>query len=227
MFEARLHQSSFLLKILEAIKELLNEATFQCTQNGIQLQAMDTSHVSLISLFLSQGGFDNYKCDRNISLGINLSSMLKIMKCAGSDDILTIKNHEEPDSITFIFESQSYDKVSNYQLRLMNLEHEHLDIPETDYACVMKMPSSEFARIFKMLLQFGETVEISCSKEGVKFSTSGDLGSANIKLAPNNTTDSDKAVFIEIQEPVVATFAIRYLTLFAKATPLALRVRHI
>lgn len=73
MLEARLHQSSFLLKVLEAIKELLNEATFQCTHDGIQLQAMDSSHVSLISLFLSQGGFDNYKCDQNISLGINLS----------------------------------------------------------------------------------------------------------------------------------------------------------
>ncbi|XP_014276464.1 proliferating cell nuclear antigen isoform X2 [Halyomorpha halys] len=223
MFEARLHQSSFLLKILEAIKELLNEATFECTNNGIQLQAMDNSHVSLISLFLSQGGFDKYKCDRNISLGINLTSMLKIMKCAGNDDIVTIQTKGDLDSITFTFESQNYDKVSNYQLRLMNLDHEHLDIPETDYACVMKMPSAEFAHIFKTLLQFGETVEISCSKDGVKFSTSGDLGKANIKLAPNNITDSDKAIFIEIQEPVSATFAIRYLTSFAKATPLALR----
>lgn len=56
-------------------------------------------------------------------------SMLKIMKCARTNDVLTIKTQRELDSIIFIFESQNYDEVSNYQLRLMNLEHEHLDIP--------------------------------------------------------------------------------------------------
>lgn len=39
------------------------------------------------------------------------------------------------------------------------------------------MPSAEFAKICKDLSQFGESVVISCTKEGVKFSTSGDIGS--------------------------------------------------
>lgn len=73
MFEARLVQSSVLKKVLEAIKELLNEATFDCTENGMQLQAMDNSHVSLVSLNLRNDGFDKYRCDRNLSMGINLA----------------------------------------------------------------------------------------------------------------------------------------------------------
>lgn len=72
MFEARLVQSSILKKVLEAIKELLNEATFDCSESGIQLQAMDNSHVSLVSLNLRSDGFDKYRCDRNLSMGINL-----------------------------------------------------------------------------------------------------------------------------------------------------------
>lgn len=73
MFEARLVQSSILKKVLEAIKELLNEATFDCSDSGIQLQAMDNSHVSLVSLNLRSDGFDKYRCDRNLSMGINLA----------------------------------------------------------------------------------------------------------------------------------------------------------
>lgn len=77
MFEARLVQSSILKKVLEAIKELLDEATFDCSDSGIQLQAMDNSHVSLVSLNLRSDGFDKYRCDRNLSMGMNLSRYVK------------------------------------------------------------------------------------------------------------------------------------------------------
>jgi hypothetical protein len=40
-------------------------------------------------------------------------------------------------------------------MKLMNLDQEHLGIPETDYAAVIKLPSSEFQRIIKDLSQVG------------------------------------------------------------------------
>jgi proliferating cell nuclear antigen len=72
MFEARLAQSSILKRVIEAIKDLITEASFDCSDSGIQLQAMDNSHVSLVSLNLRSDGFDKYRCDRNLSMGINL-----------------------------------------------------------------------------------------------------------------------------------------------------------
>lgn len=72
MFEARLLQGSLLKKVMEALKELLNEAAWDCSDAGIQLQAMDNSHVSLVSLNLRAEGFDKYRCDRNLSMGMNL-----------------------------------------------------------------------------------------------------------------------------------------------------------
>lgn len=36
------------------------------------LQAMDSSHVSLVALLLRKEGFTSYRADRNISLGLNL-----------------------------------------------------------------------------------------------------------------------------------------------------------
>lgn len=73
MFEARLAQSAILKKVLEAVKELLTEASFDCTDSGIQLQAMDNSHVSLVSLILRSDGFEKYRCDRNLTMGMNLT----------------------------------------------------------------------------------------------------------------------------------------------------------
>ena len=80
VFEARMIQGNILKKILEALKELLNEATWDCSDSGIQLQAMDNSHVSLVSVLLRHDGFDKFRCDRQLSMGMNLDSMSKILK---------------------------------------------------------------------------------------------------------------------------------------------------
>ena len=75
------------------------------------------------------------------------------------------------------------------------------------------------------LSQFGESVVISCTKEGVKFSAAGDIGTGNIKLAQTANVDKEEeAVTIEMQEPVTLTFACRYLNMFTKATCLAPQV---
>ena len=49
----------------------------------------------------------------------------------------------------------------------------------------------------------------------------GDLGTGNIILKHNTSVDKeDDAVVIDMQEPVELNFALRYLNLFTKATPL-------
>lgn len=225
MFEARLIQGSLLRKVLEAIKDLLTEAAWDCNGTGISLQAMDSSHVSLVSLSLKADGFDTYRCDRNITMGINLSSMSKILKCAGNDDAVTVKASDNADTITFMFESPNGDKVSDYEMKLMDLDTEHLGIPETNYSCVVKMPSAEFQRICRDLSQIGGSVAICCTKEGVRFSATGDLGTGNIKLAQSSNIDKEEeAVIIDMQEAVSLNFALRYLNFFTKATPLSPQV---
>ena len=68
-----------------------------------------------------------------------------------------------------MFESPNQEKVSDYEMKLMNLDQEHLGILETDYTCIIKMPSGEFQRIVRDLSQLGESVVISCTKVmGVK-----------------------------------------------------------
>lgn len=51
------------------------------------------------------------------------------MKCAGNDDVLTMKAQDNADTVMFMFESQNQEKVSDYEMKLMNLDQEHLGIP--------------------------------------------------------------------------------------------------
>ena len=41
---------------------------------------MDNSHVSLVSVNLRADGFDKFRCDRTLSMGMNLTSMSKILR---------------------------------------------------------------------------------------------------------------------------------------------------
>lgn len=105
MLEALLRQGNLLKKLIDSIKELVTDANWDCNDSGIALQAMDTSHVALVALLLRAEGFDPYRCDRNMSLGINLVSMSKILKCAGSDDAITLTAGDGGDVLTFTFTS--------------------------------------------------------------------------------------------------------------------------
>ncbi|KAF9598554.1 hypothetical protein IFM89_028086 [Coptis chinensis] len=222
MLELRLLQGSLLKKVLESIKDLVTEANFDCSATGFSLQAMDSSHVALVALLLRSEGFEHFRCDRNISMGMKLVNMAMMLKCAGNDDIITIKADDGGDTVTFMFESPNQDKIADFEMKLMNIDSEHLGIPEAEYQAIVRMPSSEFARICKDLSTIGDTVIISVTKEGVKFSTKGDIGTANIVCRQNATVDKpEDAIIIEMKEPVSLTFALRYMNSFTKATPLA------
>jgi proliferating cell nuclear antigen len=118
---------------------------------------MDNSHVALVSMMLRSESFSPFRCDRNIALGINLNSLTKVLRAAQSDDILTLKAEDAPDVVNLVFESSERDRISEYDIKLMDIDQEHLGIPETEYAASITMPSSEFMRICRDLMAISES----------------------------------------------------------------------
>ncbi|GJN33588.1 hypothetical protein PR202_gb22207 [Eleusine coracana subsp. coracana] len=164
MLELRLVQGSLLKKVLEAIRELVTDANFDCSGTGFSLQAMDSSHVALM------------------------------LRCAGNDDIITIKADDGSDTVTFMFESPKQDKIADFEMKLMDIDSEHLGIPDSEYQAIVRMPSSEFMRI-----------------------------SARTSVVAS-ATQPEEATIIEMQEPVSLTFALRYMNSFTKASSLSEQV---
>ncbi|BGP55080.1 hypothetical protein JCM8202_004339 [Rhodotorula sphaerocarpa] len=186
MLEAKLEQAELLKKVLDAVKELVTDANFDCSDEGIKLQAMDNSHVALVSLNLAKSGFTEYRCDRDMSLGMSLTSLQKIVKCAGNNDMVTLRADESLDVLALLFEAKKQDRVGEYEMKLMDIDAEHLGIPDTVYDAEIDLSSAEFARIIRDLKELGESVKIEVSKEGVRFSADGDIGSASVTLKPSD-----------------------------------------
>ena len=157
MLEARLAQASLFKKVVDAVKDLVQDCNFDCNDSGIALQAMDNSHVALVSMMLVTGAFEGFRCDRNISLGINLGSLTKVLRAAGPEDILTIKAEDAPNVVNLTFETTNQDRISEYDIKLMDIDQEHLGIPDTEYSASIKMPAAEFQRIVRDLSALSES----------------------------------------------------------------------
>lgn len=70
------------------------------------------------------------------------------------------------------------------------------------------------------------TVAIECTKEGVKFSSQGDIGNGSVTLRSHNDVEKpDDSVEIHLTEPVALTFSLKYLSNFCKATGLSKQVK--
>ena len=80
-------------------------------------------------------------------------------------------------------------------------------LQETDYSCVIKMPSAEFQRICRDLSQIGESVVICCTKEGVKFSASGDLGTGIIgSVVIDDICYQQRSAYCLCQQPICCVY---------------------
>merc|ERR1712184_139130 len=166
VLQAHLQPAVLLKKLVDAIKELCKDVNFDCSEKGLQVQAMDSSHVALVSLLLRESAFSEFKCDRATSLGMNVDSLGKILKMCGPADSLKLRWQNDADSVSFQCETGDEDRISEFDLKLMQIESEHMEVPEQHYKVTAKMPSAEFQKICRDLKEFGETMQLSASKEG-------------------------------------------------------------
>merc|ERR1712026_212672 len=218
---AHLQHAAVLRKVVDAMKDLCKDVNFDCSEKGLQVQSMGSSHVALVSLLLRESAFADFKCDRPTSLGMNVDSLAKILKMCGPTDSLKVRWQSGADTVGFQCESGSDDRIADFDLKLMQIESEHMEIPEQHHKVSAKLPSVEFQRVCRDLKEFGETMQVKASKEGITFSVQGDVGAGNVMLKPREAEKPEEKVTLKVHEPVTATFALRYLVNFAKAAPLS------
>merc|ERR1711974_285680 len=105
----------------------------------------------------------------------------------------------DADTVSFQCEGGE-DRIADFDLKLMQIESEHMEIPEQQYKVVAKLPSAEFQKICRDLKEFSETMQVSASKEGLRFSVQGDVGIGNVMLKPRESEKEEK-VSLTVHEP--------------------------
>jgi proliferating cell nuclear antigen len=179
---AKFAEGGVLKKIIEAVKDLIHDAVWNFSRDGLVMNALDPSLASSISLNLMPEHFEKYHCAKNVALGMPLRSLAKILKCAANEDTLTIRFDESnADTVNVAFENSKKNYDANFDLNLLNINAESIEMPEMDFDNVITMPSSNFSDICRDLIILDDKLTISCDPAGfVIFSVKGDIQTARL-----------------------------------------------
>lgn len=222
MLEGKFDEAHLLKKIVDSIKDCVKLCNFNCTEHGITVQAVDDLRVLLVSLLVGSLAFSDYRCDRDITLGIDLELFSKIIKCGNNEDYLTVLAEDSPDSVVAIFEDKKRERVSEYSLKLMDIDSEFLRIDDMQYDSVINMPSAQFAKIVRDLKNLSESLSITVTKDQVKFAAEGETGRGSVMVKPFTDMDNpEELVSVTLENAVDLTFGLKYLNDIIRATALS------
>ena len=116
MFFAHLNEGIIIKKLIEAIKDVIQDINLNISVNGILLKMMDASNSLLVELDLKAVAFDQYKCncrEEDFKLGLSVNHFFKILKCLENEDFLTL-SCEDRSKLKIIFGNNSKKKINNF-----------------------------------------------------------------------------------------------------------------
>ena len=210
-FRATFRDGALLLKTIGVIHELVDECSLQLDADGIRIHAIDSSHVSLVTASWRASEFDLYEWTGPIRIGMKLGNFLKILKCCGKTETVTLTLQDSSDDVLIVaFENET--RASQFTLKLLDIEEDEWAIPSFQYDATIVMDSGEFLTVCKDLGTVADTTTCAISPDGLVMSADGDMGSAVIAFKNLQTTD---------RASMTVSFALRYLNTFAKGSVLA------
>ncbi|EAX99202.1 proliferating cell nuclear antigen, putative [Trichomonas vaginalis G3] len=225
MVEIVFEQASFFKKIIDSLKGLVEDISFKCTSDGMDLQAMDISHVSLISISLPADIFNTYNCSEEMNLAFNVDVLNKVLKSASTDDYLKISTEKPNEDITIQLSTQSEDKNTRFNLKPVDINGDAVSIPEHIYKAKLSLSSNAFNQLIRSLSEVNDSVAVRCTEGSISFSVSDILLNATTTFNAGVTNEkAEEEIEVDVTEGCKVAYALRYLKAISAASALSTRV---
>jgi len=212
------------VSMFQHIKQFTEFANILFEESRMYLQCMDSAHIMIFEIILPNTWFDVYQLKENTIIGLNTGILAKVLSTREKNQSIQINTRIE-DMLCFDFacsesnvSHQVFDK--HFEIPLLDIEAEQLEIPEIDHQAEFVLPSITFANLIHQLKQFGDTLEFFCSEEKISMSSrSLELGKMSVQLS----IDDLQEFAIEEDEQLILSFSLKYMhdiCLYQKLTKL-------
>jgi proliferating cell nuclear antigen len=220
ILEIKTVQASAFRILVEALKEILTDANFECDETGIKMIAMDSSRTVLVHLKLHADKFESYVCKEKKVLGISMINLFRVIKTMNNNDTLTLFLEKEKDSVLGIkIENSEKNTTSTFHLNLMDLHVDNIQIPSVEFESVITMPSTDFQKIIRDMHNYADLIDIKSVEEHLIFSCKGDF-CCQETIIGETQTGMNFAKNKKPDEIIQGEFALKHLVLFGKCTNL-------
>jgi len=209
---------SHVIKILcDVLKETLNDVNFLFDEHGLRVMAMDGSHVALVHLRLYAPNFESYHCSEKLQVGLNMNNLFKLIKTVTNMDIITFfisSNNRHEFGVKI--ENADKNTQTTFHLKMLDIDEVEIRIPDIQLESVITMPSNDFQRMCRDMLNISDTFMMTSSTNMLKLSCNGDFASQETIIGEAN----HGLTFTKCDE-VSGRFSLKYVNLFTKSTNLS------
>jgi proliferating cell nuclear antigen len=181
MFKGQLKDSTVWKKIFESINAIVTETAITIKDEGITLMAMDTVHVTMISLTLMKSDFEVFELPQDdlYVLGINTTDLLKMLKRADNSDIITFECDPLERKIVLKMSRLDSKKTKKFSLSTIDLEATRLPLQQ-----LMEIPMTSVIDINTKFIHealndaeiYTDAIRIITSEDSVTFKSEGSIG---------------------------------------------------
>ena len=190
-------QTSAIRILVESLKEILTDCNIVFDESGVKLISTDSTKTVLIHMKLESSKFEDFYCEKEMICGISMLNLHKLIKTVSNQDTLTFFIKKSNTNRLGIRVNNSDKKTqTTYELNLLDIPNENLDIPPVAFDTELTFPSADFQKIIRDMVNIGEVIEIeSQPKKILKLSCSGDFASQETLLAESEDYSDTCIVF--------------------------------
>ena len=213
--------SSLFRSAIEALKDFLPAAKLYIDKTGVKISGMDVSHVGFVDYFLAAADCESLDLAGgavdSFQIGLNLAVLARVLNPVSGGDKISLALGKKGDSLIVSYVNDKIAKKSTYELPLLDINGDALEIPEVSYDATVKARTSDIHTLVKEIAHFGDTARFKLDEDGFHISTEGDSGKVNLVL---ENTD-DREMMME-GTSVEGLFAMKYVSNILKSgAPLA------
>ena len=169
---------------ISIISELVSEAKFTATTNGLRLVAMDPANVAMVVFELLSSCFTEYNVKGTEEVAINLNNLKQILRRAKGDDILTLETTEDS-KLKIIMKSNT---VRSFSIPTLELDDKEQRVPELTFPMIVESQSEILTEAIEDVSVVAESVTFLGEKGLLSVKAEGDLSKAFIEIKHDDST---------------------------------------
>ena len=214
MFKARIKADS-IKEFIGTVGSLVDEAKLNVTEDGIQVKAVDPSHVAMIEANLVKSAFDSYEA-APVEMGIDVDKFKTVLAVAGKDDMVDL---EKDDSLNRLVVN-----IGNLTRAMPLLDTSGMPdpkVPSLDLPASISVSVNEISQGLKASKSVSDHIALSTTKDSFRLVCEGDnQNKVDLSLG------KDQLEKLDSSEDTTSLFSLEYFALMVNSLP-SDRILHI
>ncbi len=184
------------------ISELVSEAKFKASSDGLELVAMDPANVAMVIFKLLSSSFTQYDVKKPEEVAINLNNLKQILRRAKADDILSLETEDNRLKIQL-----KGTTVRSFSLPTLETEDKEQKVPQLTFPVAITMEATMLSEAIEDVSVVAESVTFLGEKNMLLVKAEGDMSKAVIEIKQDEHT----SIKIDHDEKYKAKYSLEYL----------------